>query len=136
MNSKYYLEVFKGLWGKILRVYPHYTEAESWPLLHDNAPAHKALIIRKFLASKNIVVLNHLSYSPDIAFCDYFLYPKFKSKLKGRLFDDIKFIQKASTAAFDMVMKEFSRCFGNLYGRCKQCIKAKESISNNEGESY
>jgi histone-lysine N-methyltransferase SETMAR len=59
-------------------------------LHHDNAPAHTALPVRKFLASKQITVLEHPPYSPDLAPNDFFLLPKIKEILKGRHFDDIE----------------------------------------------
>jgi hypothetical protein len=48
----------------------------SWILHHDNAAAHMALSMREFLASKQITVLEHPSYSPDLAPNDFFLFPK------------------------------------------------------------
>ena len=56
--------------------------ADDWVLQHDNAPAHTALSIREFLAKKNIPVLTHPPYSPDLAPCDFYLFPKLKSKVK------------------------------------------------------
>jgi hypothetical protein len=40
------------------------------------------LSVKQFLASKNITVLAHPPYSPDLALCDVFLFPKIKSMLK------------------------------------------------------
>ena len=57
---------------------------------HDNAPVHMALSVREFLATKQITVLEHPAYSPDLAPSDFFLFPKLKEILKGRQFDDIR----------------------------------------------
>jgi len=35
--------------------------------------------MRKFLASKLVLILNHFLYSSDLALCDYFLFPKIKN---------------------------------------------------------
>ena len=43
----------------------------------------------EFLATKQITVLEHPAYSPDLALSDFFLFPKIKGILKGRHFDDI-----------------------------------------------
>jgi hypothetical protein len=56
----------------------------SWILHHDNTPAHTALSVRELLASKQITVLEHSPYSPDLASNDFFLFPKIKAILKGR----------------------------------------------------
>jgi hypothetical protein len=47
----------------------------SWILHHDNAPAHNALSVKTFLAKHKIPVLEHPPYSPDLAPCDFFLFP-------------------------------------------------------------
>ena len=54
-------------------------EAHARALHHDNAPAHTALSIHQFLTEKNIATLEHHPYSPDLALCDFFLFPKIKS---------------------------------------------------------
>ncbi|KAG5346605.1 SETMR methyltransferase, partial [Acromyrmex charruanus] len=56
---------------------------------------------RQFLARNRVSVLNHPPYSPDLAPCDFSLFPKLKLKLKGRFFDDIPTIQSASTQALE-----------------------------------
>jgi hypothetical protein len=40
-----------------------------------------------------MVVIPHPPYSPDLAPCDFFLFPKMKLKLKGRRFDTTEEIQ-------------------------------------------
>jgi len=68
--------------------------ADDWVLHHDNAPAHTAVSIPEFLAKKNIPVLPHPPYIPDLAPCDFYLFPKLKSKLKGHHFGTMENIQK------------------------------------------
>ena len=60
---------------------------------HDNAPAHTALSVREFLATKQITVLEHPAYSSGLAPSNFFLFLKIKEILKGRHFvnnDDIR----------------------------------------------
>ena len=61
------------------------------------APARAALFVREFLATKQITVLEHPAYSPDLAPNDFFLLPKIKDILKGRHFDDIRPFHKTSS---------------------------------------
>ena len=68
--------------------------ADDWVLQHYNAPANTALSIREFLAKKNIPVLPHPSHSPDLAPCDFYLFPKLKSTLKGHHFGRMENIKK------------------------------------------
>ncbi|GFV19199.1 HTH_48 domain-containing protein [Trichonephila clavipes] len=72
-GSQYYLAVLKRLMARIRRIRPEYRTGSSWCLLHDNAPSYTSLV-RRFLV-KNVYVLNHLPYSPDLAPCDYSLFP-------------------------------------------------------------
>jgi transposase len=66
---------------------------------HDNAPAHTALSLREFLASKQITVLEHPPYSLDPAPCDFLLFPKIKEILNRRHFDDNDDIRSNMMAA-------------------------------------
>ena len=72
-------------------------EMRSWLLHHDNAPAHNALGIWKFLAKNNIVVLEQPPYSPDLAPCDFFLFPKLKEAIKETRFQNSKAIKTVVT---------------------------------------
>jgi len=58
----------------------------GWILHQDNVPAHNALSAKQFLANKNITVLEHPPYLSDLAPCDFYLFPKIKSVLKGTHF--------------------------------------------------
>jgi hypothetical protein len=83
----YYLEVLKRACGKVGND-PNFLP-KTWILHHDNAPAHMALSVREFLASKQITVLEHPPYSLNLAPNYFFLFLKIKEILKGRHFDDI-----------------------------------------------
>ena len=55
---------------------------KSWILHHDNTPTHTVLSVRELLATKQITMLEHHAYSPDVATGDFFLFPKVKEILK------------------------------------------------------
>jgi len=68
-----------------------------------------ALSVREVLATKQITVLEHPAYSPDLAPSDFFLFPKIKEILKGRDFDDIR---SNTTAALKAILQnQFQNCF-------------------------
>ena len=126
ITGAYYLEVLKRLMGRIHRIRPEYRDPENWSLLHDNAPSHTSLIVRQCLARNRVSVLNHPPYSPDLAPCDFSLFPKLKLKLKGRFFDDIPTIQSASTQALEAIPQtELEHAFESLLNRCNKCIEAR-----------
>ena len=52
-------------------------------LLHENDSSHKCEVVKSFLASEKVKVLNHPHYSPDLSPCDFFLFPRLKKMLSG-----------------------------------------------------
>jgi hypothetical protein len=82
VNQVYYLEVSKRLPEKCGRKRPELFAKNAWILHKDNAPAHKALFVREVLAAKQIIVLEHPAYSPDLAPNDFFFF----FMIKGRNF--------------------------------------------------
>ena len=55
-------------------------------LQQDNAPPHRALVVKSVLEEEGIEVLKHPPYSPDLAPSDYWLFSDMKSQLRGRKF--------------------------------------------------
>jgi len=102
VNQIYYLEGLERLCEKVRWKRPEIF-ANSWILHHDNAPAHTALSVREFLATKQITVLEHPAYSPDLAPSNFFLFPKIKEILKGRHFDDIDDISNSTMGALKVI---------------------------------
>ena len=71
VTQVYYLEVLKRLGEKVRRKRPQLFANNSWILHHDNAPAHTTLSVRELFATKQITVLQHNAYSPDLASSDH-----------------------------------------------------------------
>jgi len=92
--------------------------------LHDNAPSHNATTVKQFLAQQKVTVIDHPTYSPDLAPADYFLFPKVKSHLKGRLFDSILDIQRAVTSTLNTNAKDnFYKGTQKLYNHANLCVQ-------------
>ncbi|GFX55027.1 hypothetical protein TNCV_4356831 [Trichonephila clavipes] len=54
--------------GRMLSIAdPEYQPESNWCLLHEYAPGHTSLTVRRFLAKNNACVLNYPLYSPDLA---------------------------------------------------------------------
>ena len=99
-------------------------ESGDWFLLHDNAPSHNATIFKQSLAQWKVTVLDHPPYSSDLTPTDYFLFPKVKSHLKGRLFDSFSDIQKAVTSTLNAIAKDdFYKGIQELYDRANPCVQ-------------
>jgi len=67
-------------------------------LHHDNAAAHKARIVTEYLRNERVDLLPHPPYSPDLAPCDFFLFPRIKKELKGKRFDKVENLARAVQA--------------------------------------
>jgi transposase len=81
-------------------------------LQHDNEPAYSSFLVRNFLVKNEKTVVPQPPYSPDLAPANIFLFPKFKSTLKGRRFDTTDDIQKNSTNELFTILKEaFQKAF-------------------------
>jgi len=98
-----------GVWDwllkRIRRVRTAKFQSSELFLFHDNAPSHNAAIVKKFLANRNVAVLHHPPYSPDLAPADYFLFPTFKFPLKGWHFQTVEEIQCAVTRELNNISK-------------------------------
>jgi hypothetical protein len=79
---------------RILR--PELWWQKNWLLRHDNAPFHNSIFNRKFFMKSNMTVIPHPHYSPDLAPCDFSLFPWLKIKLKGHHSGTIKVIEAES----------------------------------------
>ena len=99
-------------------------ESGDWFLLHDTAQSHNATIVKQFLVQWKVTLLDHPPYSSDLAHADYFLFPKVKTHLKGRLFDSISDIQKAVTGTLNTIAKDdFYKGIQKLYDRANLCVQ-------------
>ena len=126
LNGSFYLSVLERLWKRIRRVRSEYSAPGSWFLLHDNAQVHLAVAVQEFLARKQVCVLHHPPSSPDLSQCDYFLSPKLKLPLKGRLFEDVHEIKAAVTSSLRTIPQEdMQRSFQSLLDRATRCIEAE-----------
>ncbi|UYV73753.1 hypothetical protein LAZ67_11000721 [Cordylochernes scorpioides] len=125
ITGEYYLNVLKRLIARNRRIRAEYRDEDSWCLLHDNAPSHSSLTVRRFLAKNNVCVLNHPPYSPDLAQCDFYLFSKIKLKLKGCFFYDIPTIQTAATSTLEAIPQSgLQEAFNSLLNRCNICINS------------
>lgn len=123
VNKELYLEILRRLRDAIRRKRPEKWASNNWVLLHDNAPAHRSLLVRNYLAKHNVTTLEHPPYSPDLAPADFFLFPRLKSSLKGQRFTDAEEVkEKATKVLKDISENEFQKCFEQLYDRWGKCV--------------
>lgn len=122
VNQHFYIEVLKALRERVRKRRPDLWKTKSWILHQDNAPAHSALSVKAFLAKYGIAVLEHPPYSPDLAPCDFFLFPKVKSALKGTRFESVEEVKaKAAEVLNQLAEEDFQHCFHQWKRRMERC---------------
>ncbi len=95
-------------------------------LLHqDNAPCHVSAFTLGKLGEWGIQLLAHPPYSPDLAPCDFDLFPKMKEILHGRHFRTLLELQTEAKRVLNSFSDDFyEQIFADLVTRWKKCISA------------
>jgi histone-lysine N-methyltransferase SETMAR len=96
INSDFYCDILRHLRENGWRQRPELWCKHKLFLHHDNAPSHKSLKTTEFVTNSNMVIIPHPPYSPDLAPCDFNLFPKLKMKLKGQCFETVSDIQSGT----------------------------------------
>ncbi len=97
----------------------------SFFLLQDNASPHTADDTVKLLEDSGIPLLEHPPYSPDLAPCDYFLFPRLKFDLHGHRFQNIQAMQAGITCALRAIPKQdFAAAIDQITVRWMKCVKS------------
>jgi hypothetical protein len=77
-----------------------------------------------FLAKHNIPVVRQAPYSPDMAACDFWLFPHLKMQLKGTRFDLRDNIIWNTMAKLYSIRKEaFQKCFEQWQNHWEKCVQ-------------
>ena len=87
--------------------------------------------MKRYLADKRTPVLQHAPYSPDLAPCDFFLFPKIKAVLKGGRFESMEAIKQKTADLLKALTKEdFQHCFDQWKKRMEMCVAREGEHSN------
>ena len=122
VKQVFYKEVLTNLHERVRRRRPEMWKNDSWVLHQDNSPAHNDLFVKSFLTKHKITVLEHLLYSPDLVPCDFFLFPKIKSALKGTRFESVDAMKAKSTELMNKLSEDdLQHCFQQWKIRMERC---------------
>ena len=92
-------------------------------ILHDNASAHKTGAVNQYLLENQITTLPHPAYSPDLAPCDFWLFPRLKELLAGNKYTRIQDLSKAVNVELRGIPKEeYRAAFDKWRRRLQLCI--------------
>jgi hypothetical protein len=134
MNQTVYISILQRLWDADCQKRPHKWSSGTWLLHHDNALCHTTLSVTEFLAKHSIPVVLHPPYSPDLTPCDFFLFPRLKSTLKGKWFQDVAEMRHGSCRPFPNKPTRHALKSGRIAGIVAYNLEGhtlKEIISSN-----
>ena len=100
---------------------PALFKSGQWHFQQDNAPVHNSILVAAYLTKMGIKIVPQPPCSPDLAPCEFWLFPK----LKGCRYDIFEEMKGAVTKVIDTLIKEdFHGAFQKLLKQYKKCISA------------
>ena len=122
-RRRYYIEVLREFRKTFCRKRPELFESGQWHFHQDNAPVHKSILVTDYLTQMGIKTVPHPPYSPDLAPCDFWLFPKLKENLRGNCYSTIEDMKEAVTRVLNTLTQEdFQGAFQKLLERYNKCI--------------
>ena len=124
VTAKWYTEVcLPQVFSKIQEKRPR-TGLRGILLHHDNASSNTAIATIAFLEKTPVKIMTHPAYSPDLAPCDFFLFPNVKTRLRGHRFSR----PEDAVAAYNEELNarsenEWRGCFQKWFQRMQRCIE-------------
>ena len=94
----------------------------QWHFHQDSAPVHNSILITDYLTKMTIKTVPQPPYIPDLAPCDFLLFPK----LKENHYETIEEMKEAVTKVTDTLTQEnFHGAFQKLLEQYNKCITAR-----------
>ena len=106
VNKEYNVEVLREFRKRFRRKRPALFKSGQWHLHQGNAPVHNSILVTDYLTRKGIKTVSHPPYSPDLAPCDFCLFPKLKVKLRSCRYERIGEMKEAVTKVIDTLTQE------------------------------
>ena len=116
----YYVEVLREFRKRFLGRRPALFKLGQWHFHQDNEPVHNSILVTDYLTKMDIRTVPQPPYSPALAPCDFWLFPK----LRGCRYETIEEMKEAVTKVIDTLKQEdFHGAFQKLLEQYK-CIAA------------
>ena len=77
LDQGYNVEVLREFKKRFCRKRPALFKSGQWHFHQDNAPVHNSILVTDYLTKMGIKTLPHPPYSPDLAPCDFWLFPTY-----------------------------------------------------------
>lgn len=125
ITGQYYSELLDRFDEKLKETRPHLAKKKVL-FHHDNAPAHSSGIVAAKLHELRYELLPHPPYSPDLAPCDFFLFPNLKTWLAGKKFRSNEEVILETEAYFEEFQQSyFLEGLKKWQARWEKCIALK-----------
>ena len=116
VNKEYYVEVLREFRKRFRRKRPALFKSGQWHFHQDNAPVNNSILVTDYLTKMGIKTVSHPPNSPDLAPCDFCLFPK----LRGCRYETIEEMKEGVTKVIDTLTQEdFYGAFQKLLERYK-----------------
>ena len=91
------LRVLREFRKRLHRKRPALFKLGLWHFHQDNAPVHNSILVTNYLSKMGMKTVPQPSYSPDLAPCNFWLFPK----LRGCHYETIEEMKEAVTKVID-----------------------------------
>ena len=106
VNKEYNVEVLREFRKRFRRKRPALFKLGQWHFHQDNVPVHNSILVTDYLTKIGIKTVPHRPYSPDLAPCDFWLFPKLKENLRGCRYETIEEMKETVTKVIDTLTQE------------------------------
>ena len=118
-NKEYYVEVLREFRKRFRRKRPALFKSDQWHFHQDTGHVDNSILVTDYLTKMGIKALPQSPYSPDLAPCDFCLFPK----LRGCRYETIEEIKEAVTKVIDTLTQEdFPGALQKLLEQYNKCI--------------
>lgn len=125
VNAKFYSDVvLPQVIATLEKSQPSRLQTGRILLHHDNASSHTAALTTNFLKQQRIRTIRHPPYSPDLAPCDFWLFPKLAERMAGRKFERSQDLAHCINAELRALhTSEYRAAFESWIHRHQKCIE-------------
>ena len=102
VNKEYYVEVLREFRKRFRPKRPALFKSGQWHFHQDNAPVNNSSLVTDYLTKMGIKTVPQPLYSPDLAPCDFWLFPK----LRGCRYETIEEMKEVVTKVIDTLTQE------------------------------
>ena len=117
---------FKGVQGEIPSEEASTLKSGQWHINQDKEPVHNSILVIDYLTKMGIKTVPQPPDSPDLAPCDFWLFPK----LRGCHYETIEEMKEVVMKVIDTLTQEdFHGSWQKLLERYNKCIAAGGNLT-------